>query len=175
MESDQEPHEIAADLSRKPHRILMAIRNRGGEAKTSVITEDTDIDGSQVNYHYKGLMRANLIERVDEDTNDDPIPREGYTYRITDRGKKVLSAAQEDYGMTPLEEGVVRRRLDELDGRLGAVEEALQEDIATDGTDVDLEERMNELEEFVEGLREDMEKVVDMVRDLEDGIEDTDG
>ncbi|WP_306060022.1 hypothetical protein [Natronococcus wangiae] len=127
MDIGQDPYEIAADLSRKPHKILIAIRSRGGTAKTSMITEDTDLDGGTVNYYYKQLMRANLIERIDENDSGSGIPREGYTYQITERGNDVLTAAQEDYSLDPLEEGVVRRRFDDLEARVEAVEEDIQE------------------------------------------------
>jgi DNA-binding MarR family transcriptional regulator len=170
MEPDQDPHEIAANLSRKPHRILIAIQSRGGAAKTSAITEDTDLDGSTVNYHYKGLMNANLIERTDDDPGDG-IPREGYTYQITDRGKEVLKSAQEDYGLDPLEESVVRRRFDDLEARMSATEELVHnqsggEKSQSDGDQEELEERVESLERHMDDLQEDFETLVKKVRKM---------
>lgn len=176
MDPDAEPWEIARDMTRKQYKTLAAIRNVGGEARTSDVTSSADeLYNELVNNHFRKMTAADLIEAVDRDQDGDRSrpPQKGYTYRITDRGRDVLSTAQEDYGMDPLEEGVVRRRLDELDGRLGAVEETLQEDVETGGSgsaDVALEERVDELESTIEGLTRDMEKVVDMVRDLEDEV-----
>jgi predicted transcriptional regulator len=81
MDSAQEPHKIAKDLSRKPHRILISICNRGGSTKTSSITSDTGLGSPLANYHLKNLMKAELVERTGENEYES-APRDGYTYPI---------------------------------------------------------------------------------------------
>ncbi|WP_114578604.1 hypothetical protein [Saliphagus sp. LR7] len=173
MEPTQDPHEIAAELSRKTHRILAAIRNRGGEATTSEITSATNLDNSLVNYHYKGLLRAEVIEKISEGDTSQGLPREGFSYRITDRGREVLSAAQEDYDMTALEEGAVRRRFDRIEDRIGGIEDSLQarsEADDQDDRDGDLEERVASLESDFEDLVEDVGTVVERLEEVREEV-----
>ncbi|MDG5821578.1 MarR family transcriptional regulator [Natronococcus sp. A-GB7] len=162
MEPGQDPHEIAANLSQKRHRILVSIRTRGGTAKTSEITTDTDLDSSLVNYHYKRLMEASLIERTDKD-RDDPMPREGFTYQITNRGKNVLSAAQEDYGMDPLGGRIVRQRLDDLEARTEKLE---QENDQLQEEKTNLENQVNEIEGRLDDMRDANSKLWETVQGL---------
>jgi DNA-binding MarR family transcriptional regulator len=145
MDPDQEPHEIGKKLSRKPHRILISIYNRGGSTKTSNITGDTGLDSPLANYHLKNLMGADLVERTGENEYES-APHEGYTYQLTERGKATLKAAQEDYNLDPIEESEVRRRFDEL------------------------EERMDELESRFEKTLEGLKEMWDKVENLEDEI-----
>ncbi|WP_255171193.1 hypothetical protein [Natrononativus amylolyticus] len=167
MDPTAEPWEIARDMTRKQYLTLAAIWNNGGEARTADVTSSSDaLYNELVNNHFRKMIAANLLEETDEDRDRrSSPPSRGYGYRITDRGREVLSAAQEDYGMNPLEEGVVRNRLDELDGRLRAVEEELQ-DTDDDQSD-DLERQIDELHEDFEALTRDVERVIDMVRALE--------
>ncbi|MFC4440435.1 MULTISPECIES: hypothetical protein [Natrialbaceae] len=152
MEADQDPWEIAEEISRKPHKILIAIRHRGGDAKTSSITSDTDIDAPLANYHLKNLMRAGLVKRHDE---GDPasVQRDGYNYHITDRGKEVLTATQEDYNLTPIEEGEVRRRFDDLEAR---VEKLEQENKQLRSVLYDSHENYETLDEWVGAIRDNV-------------------
>ncbi|TYL36181.1 hypothetical protein CV102_23865 [Natronococcus pandeyae] len=150
MDTTQEPYEVAGELSQKQLRIMESIRTRGGKTKTSRITDDTDLDSSLVNYHFKRLMSAGLLERLDRESSD-PMPREGFTYQITDRGEKVLSEAQQSYGMDPLGERVVRQRFEDLEGR---VEKLEQEKKHLASENEELEERVSELEERFENMRE---------------------
>jgi DNA-binding MarR family transcriptional regulator len=78
MNSDQEPHQIAKVLSRKLHRILISIYNRGGSTKTSSITSDTGLRSPLANYHLKNLMEAELVERTGENEYES-APHEGHT------------------------------------------------------------------------------------------------
>jgi DNA-binding PadR family transcriptional regulator len=127
MEPDAEPWEIAKEISRKPYRILLAIQAEGGGARTPEIREFTGHPNHIVNYYYDQLMNAGLIERADEDRLGGEIPREGYLYRLTERGRETLSAAQEEYQLDPLEEGEVRHRFDDLEDRTSRVEERLDQ------------------------------------------------
>lgn len=152
MKGDQKPWEIAKEISRKPHRILIAIRHRGGDAKTSSITSDTDIDAPLANYHLKNLMRAGLVKRHDE-TDPASVQRDGYTYQITDRGKEVLTAAQEDYNLTPIEEGEVRQRFNDLEAR---VEKLEQENEQLRSVLYDPHANYDTLDEWVEAIRDNV-------------------
>lgn len=162
MDMTQEPYEIAGELSQKQLRIMESIRTRGGEAKTSKITDDTELDSSLANYHFKKLMGAELLERLDEES-DDPMPREGFTYQITHRGKEVLSEAQQSYGMDPLGERVVRQRFEDLEGR---VEKLEQEKEQLTSENEDLQEQVIELEERFENMRELNADMYETVQEL---------
>lgn len=183
MNATDEPWEIARDMTRKQYKTLAAIQNNGGEARTSEITAATDdLYGQLVNQHYKKMTPAGLIEKVDEgqDTDRPGLPRDGHCYRITERGQQVLSAAQEDYGIDPLEEGVVRRRFDKIEDRLDAIEQTLQKDVKTNRSASDdvaseervteIEEQLHELESFVEDLTHDVQRLADELGDLEDAL-----
>ncbi|NKE37761.1 hypothetical protein GWG54_18520 [Natronococcus sp. JC468] len=158
----QDPSEIAQNLSNKPHRILIAIRTRGGVVPKARITEDTGLESNLINHHLQNLMDAGLVERVD-DTPPDEVSREGYTYQITDRGEEVLTAAQEDYNLTPIEQGEVRRRFDDIEERTSDIEARISgladanqlrsEEIA------DLQERVDELEELTENMKHNLEYI----------------
>jgi predicted ArsR family transcriptional regulator len=150
MDSAREPHKIAKSLSRKPHRILISIYNRGGSTKTSNITSDTGLGSPLANYHLKNLMEAELVERTGEKEYES-VPREGYTYQLTDKGTATLKAAQEDYDLDPIEESEVRRRFDDLEAR-------------TEG----LEQQNRKLVETVEELTEENERLEERIDDMRD-------
>lgn len=173
MNPADEPWEIAGDLTRKQYLTLAAVRNAGGEARTADVTSSRDeLYNELVNAHFRKMLDAGLLESPDRDGPDnDPTPRKkGYTYRITDKGREVLSSAQEDYGLDPLEEGAVRRRFDRLEDRVGGIEDSLQarsESGDHDGDRIDdLEERLTSLEDDFDALVDDTRKVANRLEEL---------
>lgn len=172
MELDDEPWEIARDLTRKQYKTLAAVQHAGGEATTSEITSsDTDLYNTLVNSHFRRMTDADLVKRLDPGDGEDAskIQRVGYTYRLTDRGREVLSAAQEDYGMTSLEEGTVRRRFDRIEDRLASVEEQVKGRNANDDS-ADLEKQVTDLRQSHEDLIEDVKRLAYMVEEIKDEI-----
>jgi DNA-binding MarR family transcriptional regulator len=160
MDPDAEPWEIAKDLSRKQYRILLAIQSSGGEARTRNVTSTTGLPNNQVNYHYDKLMNADLIERLDgseETAQPGSLPRRGYTYRLTERGREALSAAQEDYSLTPLGEGEVRRRFDDLEGRVERIEERLDQVV---GDQHQQNQKLEQHDEDIEGIGKALKRLV---------------
>ena len=164
MEPGQEPAEIVADLSQKPHRILVSIQNRGGTVKKSLITDDTDIGSSLTNYHLTNLMGAGLVKRTDEDEHDG-IPREGYTYQITDKGEEVLEVALEDYETTPVESRDIRRRFEKLETRTESLEQQNQK--LVEKVD-ELTEENERFEGRIEELTEENERLEGRIDDMRD-------
>jgi predicted ArsR family transcriptional regulator len=162
MDSAQEPHKIAKDLSRKPHRILISICNRGGSTKTSSITSDTGLGSPLANYHLKNLMKAELVERTGENEYES-APREGYTYQLTDRGKATLKAAQEDYNLDPIEESEVRRRFDDLEACTESLEQQNQKLVETVE---ELTEENERLEERIDNMRDANSKLWEDVQEI---------
>jgi DNA-binding MarR family transcriptional regulator len=162
MNPDQEPHEIAKNLSRKPHRILISIYNRGGSTKTSNITDDTDLDSPLANYHLNNLMRADLAERTGENEYES-TPHEGYTYQLTERGTATLKAAQEDYNLDPVEESEVRRRFDKLEARTESLEQQNQQLVAKVE---ELTEENERLEQRIDEMRDANSKLWEDVQEL---------
>jgi hypothetical protein len=91
MNPDQEPWEVARELTRKRYMTLNAIRNQGGEARTPEITSSSDELYNQiVNDHLKRMINADLVEKIDEGerSEGEALPKEGYKYRVTDRRKR---------------------------------------------------------------------------------------
>jgi DNA-binding MarR family transcriptional regulator len=162
MDPSQEPHEIAKDLSRKPHRILISIYNRGGSTKTSNITSDTGLDSPLANYHLKNLMGAGLVERTGENEYES-APHEGYTYQLTNRGKTTLKAAQEDYNLDPIEESEVRHRFDDLEARTEIIEQQNQKLIAKVE---ELTKENEHLERRIDDMRDANSKLWEDVQEL---------
>ncbi|WP_331232288.1 hypothetical protein [Natronorarus salvus] len=167
MELEDEPWEIAEDISRKPYRILLAIQNEGGEARTPAITEYTGYPNHIVNYYFDQLRNADLIKRVDDGTGGPGIPREGYLYRLQERGVETLSAAQEDYQLDPLEQGEVRRRFDDLDRRMSRVEQRLDQVVAETAN---YSEALDENSETIQGLGRAGKAAANRIRKLEEEI-----
>lgn len=176
MNTGDEPWEIARDLTEKRYRSLATLRDLGGEARTTEVTSAAEGLYSQLlGEHYRLMDDAGLVEKIDEGPPDDssPLPREGYKYRITDRGRDVLSAAQEDYGMSLPEERTVRRRFDRLEERVSGIEDSLQarsEAGDQDGRDGDLEERVASLESDFEDLVEDVGTVVERLEEVREEV-----
>jgi hypothetical protein len=167
MDSDQEPWEVARDLTRKRYMTLNALRNQGGEARTPAITSSSDELYNQiVNDHLKRMIGAELVEKIDEGERSagGALPKEGYKYRITDRGKKVLSEAQTNYDLTPIEEGEVRRRFDELEAR---VEKLERENEQLRSMLYDPHEKHDTLEEWVEAIRDNLLVLRDEVQNID--------
>jgi DNA-binding PadR family transcriptional regulator len=162
MGPGQEPAEIVKDLSRKPHRILISIQNRGGTVKKSLITDDTDIGSSLANYHLTNLMGAGLVKRTDEDEHDG-IPREGYTYQITEKGEEVLKVALEDYETTPVESRDIRRRFEKLEARTESLEQQNQKLVEKVGK---LTEENERLEGRIDNMRDANSKLWEDVQSL---------
>ena len=132
MDQDLDQIGIGRDLSVKEYRVLLALHSAGGEAQMSDLTDATGMSNHLVNHYLKQegkLIDLGLAEHVKGDLTGG-IPRGGYTYALTEKGRKVVSLAQEDYSLTPLEEGEVRRRLEELDERLSRIEERLDQVVA---------------------------------------------
>jgi DNA-binding HxlR family transcriptional regulator len=164
MHPDQEPWEVARDLTRKRYMTLNAIRNQGGEARTPEITSSSDELYNQiVNDHIKRMINAGLVEKIDEGERSEggALPKEGYKYRITNRGKEVLAEAQTDYSLTPIEEGEVRRRFDELEAR---VEKLEKENEQLRSILYDPHENHDTLEEWVEAIRDNLLVLRDEVK-----------
>lgn len=156
MGPDQEPWEVARELTRKRYMTLNAIRNQGGEARTSEITSSSnELYNQIVNDHLKRMISAELVEKIDEGERSEggALPKEGYKYRITDRGKKVLAEAQTNYNLTPIEEGEVRRRFDELEAR---IEELEQENEQLRSIVYDPHEKYDTLDEWTEAIRDNV-------------------
>lgn len=129
MDGTDESWEIARDLTRKQYLTLAAIRSAGGEAQTADVTSSSEeLYNELVNTHFRKMIDAGLLESVDRDGSDSSSapPRKGYTYRITDRGREVHTAAQEDYGFDPLQEGAIREHFDRIEERLESVEQEVQ-------------------------------------------------
>jgi DNA-binding PadR family transcriptional regulator len=164
MDPEQEPYEIAKDLTRLRYKTLAALQNLDGEARTSEITSsDDDLYHQLVNEHYSIMIPAGLIEKIDEGDPDEPgIPREGYKYRITDKGRAVLTAAQENYDLSPIGEGVVRRRFNDLEDELADHETRIKK----------LTEENEQLREEKDELEERFDKAVDGLRDMWDKVDE---
>ncbi|AGB39804.1 hypothetical protein [Natronococcus occultus] len=156
MDPDQEPWEVARELTRKRYMTLDAIRNEGGEARTSGITSSSpELYNQIVNDHLKRMIDAELVEKIDEGQRSPggALPKEGYKYRITDRGKEVLAEAQTNYDLAPVEEGEVRRRFDELEARIEKLE---KENEQLRSILYDPHENHDTLEEWVEAIRDNL-------------------
>ncbi len=168
------PWEIANDLSKNGYRVLLAVQTAGGEARTSKITEITGLSNPLVNYYLKGegkLIDQELVELVEEDELELDkglnVPRDGYLYRLTERGRETLSAAQEEYQLTALEEGEVRRRFDDLEERMSRVEERLDQVVA----DVDANsEAAEENDEMIQGLGRAGKAAARRIEELEEEV-----
>lgn len=174
MDIETEPWEIASDLSRNGYRVLLALQTNGGEARTSMLREQTEMSNQLVNYYLTGdenLSDGGLVERVDEADLERGrglnIPREGYLYRLTERGRDTLSAAHEDYAFDPLEEGEIRRRFDDLEERMGQVEQRL------DRISGELTQNTEEKEKAGRAIKELIEDVERLQQHIKDTQTDT--
>ncbi|MFC4990381.1 hypothetical protein [Saliphagus infecundisoli] len=176
MDETDEPWEIARDLTQKQYKSLAALRNLGGEARTPKVTGAVEgLYAQIVNQHYQKMIGASLVEKVDEGRGDGshPLPRDGFKYRITDRGRDVLTAAQEDYGMSLPEERTVRKRFDRLEGRIGSLEQQVKGQSGSGDVDGDLEAQVVELEERVDTIEEKQDLLVDDLRKVAEFLEET--
>jgi predicted transcriptional regulator len=162
MRLEESPGKIARDLSNKPHRILISIQTRGGCVPKARITEDTGFESNLINHHLQNLMDAELVRRVG-DTSPDEVTREGYTYQITEKGEDVLTAAQEDYNLTPIEQSEVRRRLEQLEARTENLEkqnQKLVEEVEEHTEENErLEGRIDDMRDANSQLWEDVQKL----------------
>ncbi|WP_114577201.1 hypothetical protein [Saliphagus sp. LR7] len=176
MDETDEPWEIARDLTQKQYKSLAALRNLNGEARTPEVTGAVEgLYAQIVNQHYQKMIGAGLVEKVDEGRGDGshPLPREGFKYRITERGREVLTAAQEDYGMSLPEERTVRKRFDRLEGRIGSLEQQVNRRSDAGAGDDDLEVRVGNLEERVDTIEEKQDLLVDDLRKVAEFLEET--
>ncbi|WP_114576229.1 hypothetical protein [Saliphagus sp. LR7] len=176
MDETDEPWEIARDLTQKQYKSLAALRNLDGEARTPEVTGAVEgLYAQIVNQHYQKMIGAGLVEKIDEGRGDGshPLPREGFKYRITDRDGEVLTAAQEDYGMSLPEERTVRKRFDRLEGRIGSLEQQVKGQSGSGDVDGDPEAQVVELEERVDTLEENQDLLVDDLRKVADFLEET--
>ena len=162
MDEQLSPHEIAGELSKKGYRVLLAVQSNGGEATTSEVTEQISMRAQLVNYYYEELIDHCLLRKIEADAPPGQLPRKSHTYQLTERGRETLSAAHDDYGLDPLEEGEVRRRFDKFEERIDRLEQRVDQVVA----------KQADAEEDIEGIGQALKEVIEQFRELRDDVRD---
>lgn len=150
---------VSQDLGRKEKRILQAIREYGGEARSPEVKEFTGIEESgSLHYFRKKLSKGDLIETWKVD--DGPL---GVTvWALTERGEEAIEGdAAEDGGGDA--EPTLAEEVSRLRSHVAEVEDVVDA----------YQDRVLELEEEVVAAREEAAEVEGVEGDVEDAIGET--
>lgn len=152
---------VSQDLGRKEKRILQAIREYGGEARSPEVKEFTGIEESgSLHYFRKKLSKADLIETWKVD--DGPL---GVTvWALTERGEEAVEGEVEEGGGGA--EPTLAEEVNRLRSHLAEVEDVVDA----------YQDRVLELEEDVDAARREAAEAADaeaVEGDVEEAIGET--
>lgn len=172
--TDQEPDpDLAAWVSGRRRVILQALRFYDGEANTSELREYTGLERGSFNHHMNALLNppGDLLSSVEWMDDESPVevvgevevgtPVKARQFALTETGERCFEEVVDDVGVQASDVHDLQQRVDELEGQSGGEQ----------GADA---ERIEELEETTEELRDAYNGMVDVVNDLREKVDSSD-